>query len=249
MLLCGEHRDVEIVGAFTSSAKAFDYVAQHNVDLAILDIEMPGTSGIELGSRIKKLVPDMALIYTTGYEQYALEAYKLDAIAYLLKPCDKTRLKTALETARILTSQRNRQIELRTFGRFDVFVDGSAVYFSNAKAKELLALLVDRRGGIVTMEQAIDVLWRQKLYDNRVKSAYRTAIADLKKTLKLTGAEKILAVNRASSSVNTSEFSCDLYDLLNGVDGAEKEFNGEYMFDYSWSEGMLAYIENKIVQQ
>jgi hypothetical protein len=61
-----------------------------------------------------------------------------------------------LDYAGTVPGRPRPQITLRTFGRFDVFLDGKLVNFTSAKAKELLALCVDRNGGDVTMEEAID---------------------------------------------------------------------------------------------
>ena len=77
----------------------------------------------------------------------------------MTKPYDRKDIEEVLERARLLARRQNKRVYFRTFGRFDMFVDGRAVYFENAKAKELLALCVDRRGGIVTIEEAADKLW------------------------------------------------------------------------------------------
>lgn len=244
--ICSEFDDVEIVGAFTSSTEALNYINKNHVDVVILDIEMPGLNGINLGDKIKKKFSNTYLIYTTCHEQYALKAYGLDALGYILKPCDKSKLRAVLDRASILCKHSKRGVFIRTFGHFDVFINGAVVHFRNSKAKEMLALLVDRQGGIVTMEQAIDIIWQDKAYDNKVKSLYRTAIADLRRTLSDFDMENLITVGRACININLGEYNCDLNYLLHGNEEWISKFNGEYMMDYSWGEGTLGYINNKI---
>ena len=68
-----------------------------------------------------------------------------------------------------LTKMEEKRIVIRTFGYFDIFVDGETIPFSCKKAKELLALLVDRRGGFVTTGDAISYLWEDECTEKRIK--------------------------------------------------------------------------------
>ena len=68
-----------------------------------------------------------------------------------------------------LTKMEGKRIVIRTFGYFDIFVDGETIPFSCKKAKELLALLVDRRGGFVTTGDAISYLWEDECTEKRTK--------------------------------------------------------------------------------
>jgi two-component SAPR family response regulator len=163
----------------------------------------------------------------------------LGAEGYLLKPLSEKAVRTLL--ARILPPTP-RHVEVRTFGRFDVFAGGMPVYFQNAKAKELLALLVDKRG-TVTMELAVNVLWDDRHYDERVKQLYRKAVSYLHRLFQEVEPELFVS-NRGSCYVNCERFACDYYDLLKGRPEALAAFNGEYMFEYPWAEATLAQIEN-----
>lgn len=77
----------------------------------------------------------------------------------------------------VRTEQKDEmQLEIHTFGRFDLFLNGHAIDFSSRKAKELLALLVARRGGIVEMEFAVDLLWEEEPFSEQVKGRFRKAV-------------------------------------------------------------------------
>lgn len=87
---------------------------------------------------------------------------------------------------------RNAHIFIRTFGYFDVFVDGVPILFRSEKAKELLALLVDRRGGYVSSSEAISILWENEPLSDQTRSRYRKVAMRLKDTLEQFGVSEIM---------------------------------------------------------
>lgn len=245
-MVCGEFRHVEVVGKFTDPKDCLEFLSKQQADAAILDIEMPVMNGIELGAEIKKLHPEMVLIYSTGYDNYALDAFGVNASAYILKPCSKERLEKAVETARALAKYTVNPVFIRTFGEFDVFVNDLPIYFKNAKSKELLALLVDKRGSTMTGEQITGYLWEDKLYNDTVGSYLRRAIMNLKQTLAEYGIEGLLIDERNAKAVDTQKFTCDYYRLMDGDAESVALYDGRYMTSYSWAEETAAVIDNKI---
>lgn len=94
--LIRETSNLEIQAMFGGAQQALDFLQQHPVDLIFLDIEMPSVSGMALA---RQLPPDVLVIFTTAYPQYALDGYTVNALDYLLKPISKTRLETAIAKA------------------------------------------------------------------------------------------------------------------------------------------------------
>ncbi|MEG2769848.1 MAG: response regulator, partial [Oscillospiraceae bacterium] len=141
------------------------------------------------------------------------------------------------------------RVFMRTFGHFDVFVGGVAVRFSSSKAKELLALLVDRQGGVVSMQQAISTLWPERKYDDSVRSLYRNVLQSLREALQEAEISEVFVNSRNSRSVNITTFECDLYQLLDGKARGITSFNGEYMVDYLWAEPTIELIKEKIADK
>ena len=152
--------DIEIVGAFLDAEEAMNYAQEHPVDLALLDVRMPGMDGLELGCCLRKKHIDIIIVYVSSYPEYFSEAYRnVRADYYMLKPYRSVDVEDVIERARLLSKRQRKRVHIRTFGRFDLFIDEQVVQFRNAKAKELLALCVERKGGNVKMEEAIDKLW------------------------------------------------------------------------------------------
>ena len=133
-----------------------------------------------------------------------------------------------------------KNVFARTFGHFDLFLNGEAVVFSGSKEKELLALLVDRNGGTVSSAEAISCLWEDAPPDERIRAKYRKLALGLKLTLEKYGLGDLVINRHGVRSINRSALRCDYFDLLAGDPKAAKDFHNQYMSEYSWSEPTLA---------
>src|SRR5262245_26421214 len=102
---------VEIVGSATDPEEALAFLARHPVDVLFLDIQMPGLNGFQLLERLQRDVP---VIFTTAYDRYALNAFDVNSVDYLLKPIDPDRLARALEKLERYTGSRP---DVRTLAR------------------------------------------------------------------------------------------------------------------------------------
>ncbi len=133
----------------------------------------------------------------------------------------------------------NRMVSIRTFGYFDVFVGNKPIAFSNKKAKELLALLVDRRGGYITSEEAIGFLWEDETANSVTYSRYRKVALRLKNTLEEYGIPDIVEAVDGKRRIVMEKVQCDLYNYLSGSEEYSQLFKGSYLTNYSWGESTL----------
>lgn len=131
------------------------------------------------------------------------------------------------------------KVYIRTFGYFDVFVDDRPIAFSSRKAKELLALLVDRRGGFVTTEEAVAFLWEDEPSSPVVLSRCRKIAHRLKNILEGYGIADIVEVMDGKRRIVSERVQCDLYDYLSGKKEFANLFKGNYLTNYSWGETTL----------
>ena len=130
----------------------------------------------------------------------------------------------------------------RTFGYFDIFVDGQPVIFTSQKEKELLALLIDRNGGTLGASEAIGLLWEGETATERVKARYRKLAMSLKNTLESYGIADILVNTRGTRNIDTSKLKCDYYEYLAGNPEYRSAFSNAYMSGYSWGEYTLGLL-------
>jgi two-component SAPR family response regulator len=100
LLLCSILSKLEralVIGAADNAKDAIALVREHNPDLAFLDIELPDIKGIELAERLREIKPDLAIVFITAHQEYSLDAFKLYAFDYILKPIDEERVKSTFQ--------------------------------------------------------------------------------------------------------------------------------------------------------
>ncbi len=108
--LLGAHADVDVVGDAEDGVQAVERIAELSPDLVLLDIQMPGLSGLEVAASLGR--PRPAIIFCTAFEQYAVDAFELHAVDYLLKPVNRSRLQAALDRIRESSGSRARDGQL-----------------------------------------------------------------------------------------------------------------------------------------
>lgn len=102
-----------VCGQVTEAAAVEETCRTLRPDLVLLDVEMPGLDGVELARRLKRLEPPPAVIFVTAYEQYAVDAFELAAVDYLVKPVRAERLSRALKRARHRPPGTNQMLRTR----------------------------------------------------------------------------------------------------------------------------------------
>lgn len=237
--MCKELPQIDKVKGFTRAADALAWLDRHEVHLALLDINLPDVDGIQLAERIKEKSPDTAIIFLTGYAQYAVDAFAIHAFGYILKPVEKERLE---ENVEYVLSQKNNwkkqtydNVEVRTFGNFDVYVNGEPMHFKIAKCKELLAYLVDKQGTGVTRKEVFSVLWEDRQYDRKMQKQLDVYIRNLRETLREYGIADIFEMEKGVLRIRPEAFACDAYRFFDGDSSTINSYRGEYMNSYTWA--------------
>ena len=238
------------VEGFAGPLEALDWLENHTPDIALLDIDMPGMNGLELARRIRDMHPDTAVIFLTGYSEYALDAFQLHASGYLMKPINREKLASEVEYA---LSGRNRgkasNVFAKTFGNFDLLMDGRPLVFKRSKSKELLAYLVDRHGGNVSRPEAFAVLWEDTFYDRAMQKQMDVVIRSLRSTLEEAGVGEIFEIQSGWMRILPERMDSDLFRFLDGNREAIQEYRGEYMSAYSWASQTEAYLDRILQEQ
>ncbi|MBI3262186.1 MAG: response regulator transcription factor [Acidobacteria bacterium] len=144
-VLLKDEADFEIVGECEDGRSAIAAVRRHAPDLMLLDVQMPGMSGFDVIAALGAPACP-AVIFVTAYDQYALKAFEVHAIDYLLKPFDRDRLRQALTRARRLVG---REVDVRRALR---------ALLSDIRARPLERLAIRSRGK-VQFVRADEVDW------------------------------------------------------------------------------------------
>lgn len=238
------------IHAFTDPEEARNAVCSGAIvpQIAFLDIQMRGQTGLDLAVELKKSLPTLEIIFVTAYGQYALESYSLHARGYLMKPVTSEDIEEELRNIGLATApaQSPPQLVVQCFGNFEVFYDGRPLEFARAKSRELFAYLVFRRGAACSVKECAATLYEDREYDNALKNQIETFKSDLVRTLRTVGCEDVILRGRNRLSVNVNRFSCDYYQFLDGETAAISAFVGEFMTQYSWAEITTASLLGKM---
>lgn len=223
-------------------------VAQNNrIDVAFLDIHMPGIGGIGLAKELKLINPKVNIIFVTGFSEYMKEGIDLRMSGYVMKPVTAEHIKTELDNLRNpIEWVSDMRIKAVTFGNFDLYVDNEPVKFERKQSKEILAYLIDKRGTAASYAELASIIWEDGDYDRTQQKNLQVYVASLVKTLASVNASDILLRSRQGIMINATKIDCDYYRFLSGDANAVNSFAGQYMSNYSWAEFTVGYLENRI---
>lgn len=223
--------DAEIA-AFSKPREALDYAGKVLIQLAFLDINMQCMSGLEMAEQMKRICPKINIVFSTGYEEYALDAFRLFASGYLLKPISAEDVREVMKNLRFPITPPKR-LSFFCFGNFEAYCDGKPIRFKLSRTKEMLAYLVDRNGAHCSSSEIISVLFENT---NNI-DYYQKLRSDLIKTFDKLGLSDCITVTRGGISVNREMADCDYFDYK---DGKITEKPTEYMSQFSFSEYTMA---------
>ena len=224
--------DITSVAEFTSCEDTLEWARHNSVDVAFLDIDMRGMGGLVLAQKLMEIHPDCKIVFCTGYEQYAVAAFKIRASGYLMKPISAQDVQEEIDHIKG-EKAKEKLLTVKCFGNFEAYVHDEKLTFKRTKTKELLAFLIDRKGAGVTGKEICARLWPDDGDENKYHNYLRQLFLDLRHTLEAVGADAIVIQSNYSYSLDIDKIDCDYYTYLKT---GKPEFHGEYMMQYSWAE-------------
>lgn len=245
LFLVGTISVLNIVGVFNNPNAAIEYVKNNPTDLVILNIQVLKMDRSAFSKKLLEINPNLNLIYMTPENIFEIgERYQRN-VDLSLKLLSSKEIQDTIQSLKQLEKSSQKHIYARTFGYFDLFVDGKPIMFKSAKAKELLAFLIDRQGGTVTTDQIITVLWEDRPNDEATQSLCSKMVRKLKRELDEYKIGNILIHKRGVRSIDVSQIDCDMYELMRGSAKAKEQFLGDYMLQYSWAEGRVEALRRR----
>ena len=234
---------LNIVGKFNAPVQALEYAREHTIDLAILDIAMPGMTGLELARKLREIRSDVLIVFVTAYDEHIREANEIGADYYLMKPCKREIVEDMAQRMLLLSRRQEKKYYAQTFGRFVVSRDDKPLMLSG-KAKEIFALVVTRRGKEISNEEIYRTIWEDRPYSNTDMKVYYNALGRLRTALESQGAADLLVSTSRGQMANTHLLDCDYYAWQDDNMGERDQFTGTFLEEYSWGEVLLADILN-----
>lgn len=209
---------LNIVEAFNDANEALERLEELHPEVVFLDVEMPNISGIQVAKKIEKFNSNIQIVFVTAYEKYALDAFKVSAADYIVKPITEEQVNATVKKLikykdgiRFFEKETNRS-KICTFGNFEVYgnKENELIKWPTAKVEELFAYFVVNRGNEVDRWILCDLLWPnaspEKALHNLHNSIYR-----LKNILKNNAIEANVIYENRSYKMNFNTINCDLW--------------------------------------
>ncbi|WP_062197351.1 response regulator [Massilibacterium senegalense] len=186
--------NIEILGKYTDPIIAKEQILKADVDVLFLDIHQPGINGLELAEQIIEYKPEVAVIFVTGYDEYAVQAFELNALDYLVKPVNRNRLeKTIKRIEEYLTYKKEKPVVKEEKVQINVFrqltikptnkEDVTSIRWRTKKAQELFLYLFHHRDQLVRKSTLVELLWPDYDVDRSYSQLY-TTVYHVRKAIK-----------------------------------------------------------------
>lgn len=181
--------EFDIQGSYYVPEEALAAFEELLPDVIFLDIQLPRISGLALAEQLLRIHPSVKIVFLTAYEQYALDAFRVEAMDYIVKPIRTEDIDRVLQRLKkLLPLHTQTQLQsfspvIRCLGTFEIADrDGQTVKWPAKKAEELFAYLWAHRGHPVSKWTLMKLLWPEQLEDKGIHSLY-TAVYRVKQVL------------------------------------------------------------------
>lgn len=253
--------DIDIVGTYTDPLQGRRAVLSNEVDIVFLDIHIPELNGIELAEILLEHKPHLKIVFVTTYDEYAIQAFELNALDYVLKPIRKDRLKLTVQRMKKQKPEindsavvQNDMWRINMFGEFTI-LDGKResllLHWRTSKAQEIFFYLLHHRGKVVSKSSLIELFWSdfdlQKAYSQLYTAVYhiRRAIGQLEGRIVLRNMADGYTLKLENLDLDIDGFERLLHsdmiltdDTILEYERALQLFAGEYLdgFEFDWLE-------------
>jgi two-component SAPR family response regulator len=261
-----EKEVIDAVDIFTDPYEALENFKKLQPQIVFLDIEMPEINGMELAEKLMEIDSNIKIVFVTAYNQYAIDAFELNALDYLLKPVSRERLEKTISRLipNLQCTKEQSKVYIKCFGDFGVYSSSreKIIKFRTNKAEELLALLVVFQGKPISSAFIIEALWKNFDVD-KAQVNLHTSIYYLRKALKSVEIDDFIKTLRGCYYIDAEKITCDVYDFEEKIKEIDKYknstdklmsileiYSGSFLDgkDYVWAEEKRNFYELKFLE-
>ncbi|QJD84710.1 response regulator [Cohnella herbarum] len=193
MAIEDEFGDMEVVAAYSNPTEVVTGVMEHCPDVVFLDIHMPEIDGLQLARQLQAVAQGIEIVFITSYDQYAIRAFELYALDYIMKPVERQRLiqtvmrvKEKLNWKNSMKPPRSDASWICCFDRIRFRhpgMESQPVKWRTSRAQELFAYLLHHRNRMVSRSALLELLWQDNEEPTLMQLLY-TEIYHVRQTLK-----------------------------------------------------------------
>jgi two-component SAPR family response regulator len=206
---------VKIEQSYTNSIDALKNIEIIQPEVVFLDIEMPEMNGLELAGHLIGINPDLMVVFVTGYNQYALEAFGVNALDYILKPVTPNNIDKCISRLLNLRGIKYEKVTsenekgIYCLSDFSVIGENGPIKWVTRKVEELLAYFIVNRNTNIDGWELGEILWPEA-EPGRIKANLHTAIFRLRKTIY----EEGLPIEIFSEKGGNGIYRCSINNLF-----------------------------------
>lgn len=252
---------IHVVGKFINPVKGKEFILRTDIDVVFLDIHLPEISGIELAGQLLQFKPWLNIVFVTAYDDYAIKAFELNALDYIMKPLRKERLMITLERIRdrlervpAAAAMAKEKLRVCMFQQLQMTSKDHPyppVRWRTSRAQELFLYLLQHRGQLVRKSALIELLWPEYEPGKAFSQLY-TAIYHIRKTFESFGLYFHISNATDGYVLNLEHVRLDVEEwerfIISGYpvdeatigeyEGVMELYQGDYLqnYEYWWAE-------------
>ncbi|MCQ6561599.1 response regulator [Paenibacillus mendelii] len=216
---------IEIVGSFQDTASASLFIQENDVHMAFVDISMPDESGMSFAQRMAEQRPDLHIVFVTSHKEYAMDAFDVYALDYIVKPVSLERIERSVKRAMAIQrfmemdedDKGNNQIDIYGLGGLEVR-SGTTGYvkWRSRKSAELFGYLLMNRGRMISRARIVSDVFGEMPQKNAV-TYLNTTIYQMRKSLQPHGLKSVILSDHDVYGLDIAQESIDFVLFEDGL--------------------------------
>lgn len=214
---------MKVVKQFENGIEALEEIDKISPQVAFIDIQMPEIDGITLAEKLIEKKPNMIIVFITAWDQYAVQAFEVNALDYIMKPINVERfnkmvqkIRSKAELMQEMKMSKYAQLKIQCFGRLDVSIDGEKVIWQRTKAEELFAFLLMHNEMYIHKDIILEFLWPE--YDRtKALTILQTSVCKIRNIFSAVKEKVRIDYKSNSYGLFLKNVDCDYNEVMNAI--------------------------------
>ncbi|GAB2541326.1 response regulator [Gracilibacillus alcaliphilus] len=223
---------VQVRGKYSDPKDLINHARHQHINVAFMDIQLPGMTGIDLAEQLLNIQPSLHIVFVTGYNEYAVKAFELNALDYIMKPVKEERLRAAINRIKERSNTpsvhkaSSADYSIKNLGALHIYRDGHPieVKWRTLKIKELFAYLVQHHERSIPKSELTNLLWQNLSWEKGHSQLY-SAVYQIRKMveyigipLKIVSQDEFYRIDMSKTQVQSNEWKISALLLLEAND-------------------------------